>query len=283
LTVWDTRISCFDTTWNPTFGCDPVSAGCDHCYAEAIARRFHGGFALRLKPHRLTDVRRFHPIAEPGGEGSRPRRVFVNSMSDLFHPAVPEAYLHEVFYAVEATPKAVFIVLTKRPNRMATFAVARWPRGVPDHLWLGVSVESPAVARRIDALREIKARTGRLTAYVNAEPLLAPLDGVDLAGVDWLGVGGEAGARARRCDPAWVRGAVERGRAAGGAVWFKAWGRWENHPRWPEARGRTKAARKADLVARGLELLPAEHGGTTLDGRLIQELPPVYRRLEARL
>ena len=138
MTVWTTRISCFDTTWNPTSGCDPVSAGCDHCYAEAIARRFHGGFALHLKLHRLTDVRRFHPIAEPDGE-------------------------------------------------------------------------------------------------------------------------------------------------AGAAVWFKAWWPRENHPRWPEARGRTKAARKADLVARGLELLPAEHGGATLDGRLIQELPPVYGRLQAQL
>lgn len=91
MTVFSTRISCFDATWNPTFGCDHVSPGCDNCYAETIANRFHGGFALRLKPHRLRDAGRFKPIDLP--EGPRPPIVFVNSMSDLWHPDVPDAYL----------------------------------------------------------------------------------------------------------------------------------------------------------------------------------------------
>lgn len=277
MTVLATRISCFDSTWNPTFGCDKVSPGCAHCYAEAIANRFHGGFHLRLMPHRLEDARRFGPVSESGLP--RPRRVFVNSMSDLWHASVPDAYLHRVFDAIEGHPRTVFVCLTKRARRMASFAVDRWPKGVPEHLWLGVSVEAPSVAHRIDALRTIKERTGRLTAYVNAEPLLASLEDVGLDGIDWLGVGGEAGARARACVPDWVRATVEAGQRAGAAVWFKAWGRWDNNPLWSLARGRTRADRKADLVARGLEKLPEEHGGATLDGRLVQELPSAYARL----
>lgn len=130
MTVFSTRISCFDATWNPTFGCDHVSPGCDNCYAETIANRFHGGFALRLKPHRLRDAGRFKPIDLP--EGPRPPIVFVNSMSDLWHPDVPDAYLDRVFDAVEGNPRAVFVCLTKRAPRMARYCADRWGgRGHP--------------------------------------------------------------------------------------------------------------------------------------------------------
>jgi len=272
MTVRRTRISCFDSTWNPTFGCDPVSPGCDHCYAEAIATRFHGGFHVRLKPHRLTEAATFKPVETP--HGPRPRRVFVDSMSDLWHPGVPDAYLDRVFDAAEANPAALFICLTKRAPRLAAYVRARWAaRGVPPTIWLGVSVESPAQGGRLDQLRRLKAEVGAFTAVACLEPLLGPPD-LDLSGMDWVVCGGESGAQARPVAAAWVRMARDRAHGAGAAFWFKAWGRWQHNPLWPKAQGRTQREKRNDLVARGLELCPEEIGGATLDGRLWQEVPP---------
>ena len=273
MTVLHTRISCADHTWNPTFGCTKVSPGCDHCYAEAIARRFHGGFRPRLMPHRLDDVRRFKPVPVGGG-ATRPPLVFVNSMSDLYHRAVPDAYLDAVFERIAGRPDVVFQVLTKRPQRLLMDGKRRWAgSGVPANLWLGVTVEDRRLARRVDTLRALKAAVGDFAAFVCAEPLLTPLDGVSLAGIDWLIIGGETGPGARPLCSTWVRDAVDAARTAGVPVWFRQWGRWPNHPHWPDARGRTLRARKADLVARGLELSPADQGGATLDGRLLRDLP----------
>lgn len=272
MTVLNTRISCADHTWNPVFGCTKVSPGCDHCYAEAIARRFHGGFHPRLMPHRLDDVRRFKPVDDGGGR--RAPRVFVNSMSDLYHRAVPDDYLDRVFDRIATRPDVVFQVLTKRPQRLLADGKRRWAGGgVPANLWLGVTVEDRRLARRVDALRSLKQAVGGFTAYVCAEPLLSPFDGVSLDGIDWLILGGETGPGARPLDPAWVRGAMAAAEAAGVPVWFRQWGRWPSHPHWPDARGRTMRAKKADLVARGLELSPLDPGGATLDGRLWRAWP----------
>ncbi|PLX45116.1 MAG: hypothetical protein C0605_01475 [Hyphomicrobiales bacterium] len=282
MTVLNTQISCFDTTWNPAVGCSKISEGCDNCYAEAIARRFFGGFEVRLHPERLTETRKFKPLTGPDGFRV-PRRVFVNSMGDLWHQEIPDRFIDDVFGAIARHPHTVFVCLTKRAGRMLAYGRRRWKAGVPENIWLGVTAENDAVHGRIDALRRLKAAAGPFTAYVNAEPLLGPISRHDYTDIDWVGVGGEAGARARPCAPDWVRRVIASAHDAGAAVWFKSWGRWENNPNWARARGRTKKARKQDLIARGLELLPEEHGGATLDGALVQELPPGFARLRDRL
>ena len=278
MTVLATQISCFDTTWNPATGCTKISAGCDNCYAEAIARRFFGGFDVRTYPERLCESRKFKPIVADDGT-LLPRRVFVNSMSDLWHPEISENFLDDVFDTIATHPHTIFICLTKRATRMRAYAEARWPRGVPENIWLGITAETDQVRTRIDNLRRLKETVGAFTAYVNVEPLLGPIREHDYTEIDWIGVGGEAGAHARTCEADWVRQVIERARAAGAAVWFKSWGKWQNNPQWANASGRTKKDKIRNLVERGLELLPEEHGGATLDGRLIQELPPSYGRI----
>lgn len=281
MTVLNTRISCFDTTWNPAFGCTKVSAGCAHCYAESIARRFHGGFHLRLHPERLKDARKFRPITS--ADGPLPRRVFVNSMSDLFHEGIPERFINAVFDTIAVHPFTIFIVLTKRSARMRDYGARRWRDGVPENIWLGVSAEDNGAAGRIDDLRGLRQAVGPFTAYVNVEPLLGPVDRHDYATIDWVGIGGESGNRARPCRADWVRAVISRAHGSGAAVWFKHWGRWHNNPLWREARGRTQRDRRQDLAARGLELRPQEQGGATLDGRTFEELPPAYHRMTETL
>ncbi|GAB6051482.1 phage Gp37/Gp68 family protein [Magnetospira thiophila] len=278
MTVLNTKISCFDTTWNPAVGCDKVSPGCDNCYAEGIANRFFGGFHLRLHPERLAEVRKFKPLQTADGN-LLPRRVLVNSMSDLFHKDIPDSFIDDVFATIAQHPHTIFACLTKRPMRLRDYGERRWGNGVPKNVWLGVSVESDRERGRIDAIRHLKEAVGDFTAWVNVEPLLGPVDHHDYTGIDWVGVGGEAGARARRCDASWVRQVIDKAHGAGVCVWFKAWGRWENNPAWPLALGKTKTAKKQDLIDRGLELLPEENGGATLDGALVQELPPAFEHM----
>lgn len=282
MTVMKTRISCFDSTWNPTFGCDPVSPGCDNCYAEAIARRFHGGFALRLKPHRLADAARFKPITE--ASGPRPPRVFVNSMSDLWHRDIPDTYLDRIFEAAEGNPDAVFLCLTKRAPRMVDYGIRRWQRhGVPRHIWLGVSVEGGPQAGRLDQLRKLADAVGGCTQVACLEPVISPPDGINLTGMDWVICGGESGSRARRPDPDWMRRIRDDCAANAIPLWFKAWGHWQHNPLWDQARGKTIKARRDDLLQRGLELTDDEQGGATLDGRLHRALPTVYDVLSAEM
>lgn len=263
-------------------GCSKVSDGCTYCYAEAIANRFFGGFEVKLHPERLVESRKFKPLSGPD-QAPVPRRVFVNSMSDLWHKDIPDAFIDDVFDTIARHPHTVFVCLTKRPGRLLTYGVRRWKGGVPDNIWLGVTAENDAVHGRIDGLRKLKQAVGAFTAYVNVEPLLGPVNQHDYTGIDWIGVGGEAGARARPCQEEWVRQVICKARSAGAAVWFKSWGRWENNPSWGAAMGRRKKDKKQDLIDRGLEILPQEHGGATIDGGLIQELPPSFDRLKMRL
>jgi protein gp37 len=230
------RIEWTDATWNPVTGCTQISPGCDHCYALAFAERFRGvpghpyeqGFDLRLWPARLELPLRW----------KRPRRIFVNSMSDLFHEAVEEAFVREVFSVMAAAHWHVFQVLTKRPRRMAELA-ARLPW--PGHIWAGTSVELDRYAWRANRyLRSVPARVH----FVSAEPLLGPLPSLQLDHVDWLIAGGESGPSHRPCDPAWVRALRYRCSASGTAFFFKQWG------------GRTPKA-----------------GGRLLDGRTWDEMP----------
>jgi protein gp37 len=178
-----------EATWNPVVGCTKVSPGCDRCYAERIALRFPktfpNGFALTLRPDAL-DL----PL-----HWRRPRTIFVNSMSDLFHVGVPDEYIAEVFEVMVRTPQHTYQVLTKRAQRLASLA----PRlSWPDNVWMGVSVETPKYQWRIDYLRQTPAKI----RFISAEPLLDRLPGLNLAGIHWLIAGGESqpGARAAKLE-----------------------------------------------------------------------------------
>jgi len=181
-----------DATWNPVVGCTKTSPGCAHCYAERLVHRFAStfrrGFQVTLRPEALTVPLRWR----------RPRMVFVCSLSDLFHPEVPDAYIADVFRAMAACGQHTFQVLTKRTDRLASLAAhLPWPA----HIWAGVSVESPRYLSRIDALRRVPAAV----RFVSAEPLLAPLAPLDLRHIDWLIAGGESQPGARPASLEWFR------------------------------------------------------------------------------
>jgi protein gp37 len=181
-----------EATWNPTTGCTKVSPGCERCYAERITARFPksfpSGFALTLRPSTLDLPLRWR----------RPRMIFVNSMSDLFHAEVPDAYIAQVFEVMVRCPQHTFQVLTKRAVRLENLAPRLpWPANV----WMGVSVESPEYAWRIECLRAVPATV----RFVSAEPLLEALAGLDLEGIDWLIAGGESQQGARPTEVEWFR------------------------------------------------------------------------------
>ena len=217
-----------DATWNPVTGCTKISAGCDHCYAERFSERFRGvkdhpfehGFDLTLRPERLNQ-----PIA-----WRRPRMIFVNSMSDLFHKGVPRAFVDLVFETMESADWHVFQVLTKRSSRMRTYVNARYAdRPAPDHIWMGVSVEDGTKLSRVRHLEGTAAQV----RFLSLEPLIGPIDRLDLTGIHWAIVGGESGPGARPMDPDWVRRIRNRCVACGVPFFFKQWG-----GRTPKAGGR---------------------------------------------
>lgn len=181
-----------EATWNPTSGCTKVSPGCDRCYAERMALRFPktfpNGFDLTLRPSALE-----LPL-----HWRRPRTIFVNSMSDLFHVDVPESYIAQVFDVMRRTPQHTYQVLTKRAVRLAEL-VPRLPW--PSNVWMGVSVESPDFAWRVDYLR----RTPAAVRFISAEPLLAALPQLNLSGIQWLIAGGESQSGARPAQLEWFR------------------------------------------------------------------------------
>ncbi len=203
-----------EATWNPTVGCTKVSAGCDRCYAEKITQRFPrtfpNGFDLTLRPD-LIDLPR---------HWRRPRVVFVNSMSDLFHADVPEAFIQQVFSVMAECPQHTFQILTKRAERLARVAPRlTWSPNV----WMGVSVESPAFLWRVDYLRTVPAAV----RFVSAEPLLGSLKGINLDGIHWLIAGGESQAGARPAKLQWFRELRAASKAEGTKFFLKQLG---GHP-----------------------------------------------------
>lgn len=233
-----------DATWNPVRGCTKISPGCAHCYAEVFAERFRGvsghpyeqGFDLRLVPEKLLE-----PIRWP-----QSRMVFVNSMSDLFHEHVPDAYIEAVAAVMQHADWHIYQVLTKRSARLRDLlrtklkSVASAP-----HIWWGVSVENRRVGLpRIRDLRQTNARV----RFLSVEPLLEDLGAIDLSAVDWVIVGGESGAGARPIRREWVVSIQQQCRTAGVPFFFKQWG----------------GVRKS------------EHG-RTLHGRTYDEFPEVAR------
>jgi protein gp37 len=216
-----------DATWNPVTGCSRVSPGCEHCYAEALSLRYGWSRLPWTAPHAAENV-----VLHPERLGlplrwRQPRRVFVNSMSDLFHERVPEAFIEEVFRVMAAAGWHTFQVLTKRPARMHavvasdTFASAvggahGWP--LPN-VWLGTSVEDQ---RRADERVPLLARTPAAVRFLSCEPLLGPLDLAPwLDRLGWVIVGGESGPRHRPMDPDWARALRDQCAAAGVPFFFK--------------------------------------------------------------
>ena len=236
-------------TWNPVTGCSEISPGCAHCYAKTWAERFRGtrafphGFDIVLHPERLQQPLAVH----------QPSLVFVNSMSDLFHEAVPDDYIEQVFDVMIRAHWHTYQVLTKRHERMAAWfeergGAALWTER---NVWLGVSVENAAFKHRIDTLRSIPTET----RFLSCEPLLGDLGDLNLTGIHWVIAGGESGATryGRRMQPAWVRSIRDQCAAADVAFHFKQWGAYD-------AEGRRLGKQRA---------------GRMLDGRQHDGIPPL--------
>jgi protein gp37 len=209
-----------DATWNPVRGCTKISPGCKHCYAETFAERFRGvaghpyeqGFDLRLVPAKLTE-----PLKWAGS-----KTVFVNSMSDLFHEQVPDSYIEQVVRVMEVADWHTYQVLTKRAGRLREMLSGPLASAAAlNHIWWGVSVENRKHGLpRIDELRAAPAAV----RFLSIEPLLEDLGRIDLAGIDWVIVGGESGWGARPMDPAWVLSIRDQCHADGVFFFFKQWG-----------------------------------------------------------
>jgi protein gp37 len=205
-----TTIEWTEQTWNPVTGCSKVTQGCKHCYAERIAVRFWKGrpfTEVRCHPDRLTYPKKI----------KAPTKFFVNSMSDLFHPDVPLEFIRDVFEVMASCPRHTFQVLTKRSERLLELhEQLPWP----SNIWMGVSVEDDRVVERIDHLRQ----TNAAVRFLSLEPLIGPLEGLNLAGIHWAIVGGESGPGAREMKPVWVKSLRRQCRAAGVPFFFKQWG-----------------------------------------------------------
>ena len=237
--------------WNPTTGCDRVSPGCDNCYALTLAKRLQAmgqpkyrndgdprtsgpGFGLTLHAETLMAPYRWRS----------PKLIFVNSMSDLFHPKVPLDFIRQVFQVMAETPRHTYQILTKRSHRLAALAARLdWPPNV----WMGVSIENDRYAFRIDHLRTVPT----VIRFISAEPLLGPLPGLDLSDIQWLIVGGESGPRARPMQQAWALDLRDQCATADVPFFFKQWG------------GHT-----------------SKSGGRVLDGTLHNEMPILSCELE---
>ncbi len=227
-----------DATWNPVTGCSKVSPGCANCYAETLSLRF-GWSAKPWTPANAAENVILHPerLLLPT-RWRQPRRVFVNSMSDLFHELVPDPYIRQVFEVMAQCPRHEFQVLSKRPERMRELHRLWTDRhGILPNVWLGTSIENDRWVGRANDLRATPAAV----RFISAEPLLGPLPSLDLTGVDWLIVGGESGAGHRPMDPDWVRDLRDRCLAAGVAFFFKQWG-----GRTPKSHGRELDGRTWD-------------------------------------
>ena len=214
-----TTIEWTDASWNPVTGCTKIGPGCDNCYAERFAERWRGisghpyeqGFDLRLWPERLAQPLRW----------KKPRMIFVNSMSDLFHKEVEREFIDLIFDVMEQAEWHVFQVLTKRSSLMRDFLSNRYANKlIPSHIWLGVSVEDADHTGRIRHLKQINSPA----RFISFEPLLGPIEKIDLSGIAWAIVGGESGPRARIMKPEWVRRIRDICARDKVAFFFKQWG-----------------------------------------------------------
>jgi protein gp37 len=244
MTVAESKIEWTEQTWNPVTGCDKVSPGCKHCYAETMAGRlqamgasgYQAGFDLALHADRLLQPMR----------RKKPTVWFVNSMSDLFHEGIPEAFLDRVFETIRATPQHTYQVLTKRAERLPEYFA---DRECPPNVWLGVSVEDRRYGvPRIKHLRKVNARV----RFISVEPLLEDVGKLNLSGIHWVIVGGESGSKARPMQPEWVDAVRRQCEVQGAAFFFKQWGGWgaDGVKRHKKANGRVLHGRTWDELPR---------------------------------
>ena len=205
-----------DATWNPTTGCSKVSPGCKNCYAQRLSQRlqkmgnpkYKNGFRFTTHPDALN-----LPLT-----WRSPRKIFVNSMSDLFHEHMPESFLRRCFAVMEEADWHIYQVLTKRPERMLSFTQEYGH--VPDHIWLGTSVEMGMYKPRIEILKKADCRV----KFISFEPLIGPIGDVDLSGISWAIAGGESGPFHRPVLKEWVREIRDQCRSQGVSFFFKQWG-----------------------------------------------------------
>ncbi|MEH1958177.1 DUF5131 family protein [Nostoc sp.] len=230
-----TGIEWTDKTWNPTTGCNKISPGCLHCYAEALTKRFpnnfKNGFDLTLHPERLAEPLKWRT----------PSRIFVNSMSDLFHEDVPLDFIKKVFKVIHETPWHIYQILTKRPERLLELASELEFR---ENIWLGVSVENQNYVHRVNFLRQVPATV----RFLSCEPLLGELN-LELTDIHWVIVGGESGQKHRPLKTEWVKDIHDQCQAAEVAFFFKQIG------------GRT-----------------SKTGGRLLDGQIWDEMPDAWKQ-----
>ncbi|MBY0618350.1 DUF5131 family protein [Sphingomonas ursincola] len=242
-----------EATWNPVVGCNVISPGCANCYAMRMARRLEAmGQRKYAGTTRMTGGRpKWNGVIRVDEDSLRlpatwrvGRMIFVNSMSDLFHDEVPFEFIRRVFHTMKDTPQHTYQILTKRAERLEAFAhMLDWP----PNIWMGVSVENADYLHRIDHLRRISAKV----KFLSLEPLLGPLEGIDLKHIDWVIAGGESGPGSRIMEPSWVRSIRDQCQSAGVAFHFKQWG------------GVNK-----------------KKSGRALDGRTWDEFPPEQVRVE---
>ena len=248
----ETQIEWTDATWNPVAGCSIVSAGCSHCYAMELARRLEAmGVAKYAGLTRRSGRRAIWQghvredtaaLAIPHG-WKKPRKIFVNSMSDLFHEGVSDGFIQAVWQVMRDTPRHHYQILTKRPERLAA-VVDRLIGAVLPNVWLGTSVEDADVVDRMRYLRAVPAAI----RFVSFEPLIGPVGEVDLSGIDWAIVGGESGRSARPIQEAWIDEIHAQCLTYETAFFFKQWGTWgkDNKKRSKKANGREYRGRTWD-------------------------------------
>jgi protein gp37 len=247
----DTTIEWTDATWNPVAGCTVLTAGCTNCYAMRMAARLdamgqskYRGLTRRSGARWVWTgkIRLDHNSLETPKSWAKPRRVFVNSMSDLFHADVPVEFIERVWATMKDTPRHTYQILTKRPARMASILAQKNFEVLPN-VWLGTSVEDGHVVSRLDDLRKVPAAV----RFVSLEPLIGSVAEADFRSVDWAIVGGESGPNARPMDPDWVREIKQKCRQAGTAFFFKQWG------------GKNKKAAGRMLNGRTYDEMPSGH------------------------
>jgi protein gp37 len=238
-----TSIEWTDATWNPVAGCAVISAGCTNCYAMRMASRLqamgmpkYAGLTRKSgRKHVWTGkIRCDFAALDVPTRWKKPRRIFVNSMSDLFHEDVPVSFIHRVWETMEKTPQHTYQILTKRPQRMAAVLKASNFK-VLKNVWLGTSVESPEVFERLDHLRDVPA----VIRFVSFEPLIASVGQADLSDISWAIVGGESGPRARPMAREWVDEIQTLCRRQRVAFFFKQWGGVRKKSNGRKIRGKT--------------------------------------------
>ena len=257
----ETQIEWTDATWNPVVGCAIVSSGCSNCYAMAMARRLatmgvakYAGLTRKSGTRYVwtgrakTDWRALEiPLS-----WRKPRKIFVNSMSDLFHEDIPAGFIEAVWDVMRRTPRHSYQILTKRPERMLD-VVSRMKHSVLPNVWLGTSVENRAVAGRISIL----ARVPAAVRFISFEPLVGPVGTLNMTGIDWAIVGGESGRDARPISEDWIDEVHHQCASQGVAFFFKQWGAWggDKRRRSKKANGRLYRGRTWDEMPSALETM----------------------------